>query len=304
MGTWIESFLFSILRVSTPIIFAAQAAVICQKCGLMNLAIESMMLWGALAVVLVSGFVGSAWVGLLAAILVGTGVAMIISYAAFVGKADLYLTNIAVNLATAGGTMFVLYIFTGDKANSAGTIVSQVLPSINIPLLEKIPFLGDVLSGHNVLTYLAILSPFVMRFLIYKTRLGLRIRSVGENPRAAESVGVSVVKVRFLAYMLSGALAAMGGAYLSAGYLSSFTKNMTAGRGFIGFAASNMVGGSPVASLFTALLFGTADAASSALQTTNVITDFVQMIPYAVTIISLVIISVSSQRKTKHIKHV
>lgn len=303
MSTWTETFLFSILRVSTPIIFAAQAAVICQKCGLMNLAIESMMLWGALTVVLVSGFTGSAWVGLFAAIFIGVGVALIISYAAFVGKADLYLTNIAVNLATAGGTMFVLYVFTGDKANSAGTIVSQVLPSIDIPLLNKIPFLGNVLSGHNVLTYMALLSPFAVRFLIYKTRMGLRIRSVGENPKAAESVGVSVVKVQFLAYALSGAMAAIGGAYLSAGYLSSFTKNMTAGRGFIGFAASSMVSGSPVGSLFTALLFGSADAAASALQTTNVITDFVQMIPYAVTIISLVIISVSRQRRAKRPGH-
>jgi simple sugar transport system permease protein len=294
----VTSFIFSVLRLSTPLIYAALAAAVCTKTGLLNMAVESMMLAAALGGVLVSAISGSAWIGLLGAIAAGVLVALFISYASFIGKADLYLTNIAMNLAAVGGTVFILYCLTGKKANSAG-IPSKSLPSLAIPALKDIPILGDILSGHNVLTYMAILAAFGVHFFIYRTRLGLRMRSVGENPHAAESVGISIVKIQFIAYIISGFLGALGGAFLSMGYLTSFSRNMTSSRGFIGLAASNIVNGSPIGALFTSMLFGASDAAAKRLQMENVITDFVLMIPSGVTIIALVVIAIVRQRREK-----
>jgi simple sugar transport system permease protein len=155
------------------------------------------------------------------------------------------------------------------------------------------------LSGHHVLTYAALVAPFLVSFFIYRTRLGLRLRAVGENPHAVESVGISVTKIRFIAFALSGALAGMGGAYLSMGYLSAFLKNMTAGRGYIGLSANNMVGGSPIGSLFSSILFGTADVVANVLQMTQAPADLVFMLPYAVTILGLIAISILYRRRER-----
>ena len=194
----IITFCFSLLRLATPIVYAALAASVCYKASVDNMAIESMMLWAALAGVIVSGASKSAVVGFGAAILAGILVGLIISYASFTGKADLYLTNIAMNLAAAGGTVFVLFLASGDKSNSAGSIQSMVLPVVNLPFIKDIPVLGRIVSGHNILTYGAFAAAFLVNFFIYKTRLGLRLRSVGENPQAAESVGSSATKIRYV----------------------------------------------------------------------------------------------------------
>ena len=191
----IITFCFSLLRLATPIVYAALAASVCYKASVDNMAIESMMLWAALAGVIVSGASKSAVVGFGAAILAGILVGLIISYASFTGKADLYLTNIAMNLAAAGGTVFVLFLASGDKSNSAGSIQSMVLPVVNLPFIKDIPVLGRIVSGHNILTYGAFAAAFLVNFFIYKTRLGLRLRSVGENPQAAESVGISATNI-------------------------------------------------------------------------------------------------------------
>lgn len=266
------------------------------------MAVESMMLCGALAGVIFSGLTKNALVGFLAAVVIGILVGLLISYGYVIAKADLMLTQIAINLAAAGGTVFVLYLLTGQKSNSAVAIKSLAMPTISIPLIRDIPLLGKILSGHNVLTYLAFLMAILLHIFFKRTRLGLRMRAVGENPNAAESVGISPVKICFIAFGISGALGGIGGAFMSMGYLTSFTKNMVAGRGYIGLCASNMVSGSPIGAMFSALLFGCADALSNSLQMTNVPTDFIMTIPYLVTVIGLVIISVLRIRKAKRMK--
>lgn len=297
--SWITSFLFSIIRLSTPLVYASLAATITKKAGLDNMAVESMMLSGALGGVLISASTQSAWIGLLGAMVIGALVGLVISYVAFIGKADLYLTNIAMNLTMAGGTIFALYLACGEKASSAGKIKSMVLPALHIPIIKNIPFLGEVLSGHSILTYLSVVCVILVSIFIYKTRLGLRLRSVGENPHAAESVGIFVTRIRFFAFCLSGAIAAVGGAYLSMGYISSFTRNMTAGRGYIALSANNIANGSPIGALFASIMFGVADATANALQMTSFPVDFVLMLPYAVTILGLVLISVVRGRREK-----
>lgn len=297
----ISNFLFSIIRLSTPLVYASLAASITKKGGMDNMAVEGMMLAGALGGVLISAGTGSAWIGLSGAMVIGMIVGIIISYAAFIGRADLYLTNISMNLTLAGGTIFALYMFCGEKASSAGKVKSFVLPVINIPLIQDIPFLGSVLSGHNILTYLAVVAVAGVYVVIYKTRFGLRLRSIGENAQAAESVGVFVTKIRFLAFIISGALGAIGGAYLSMGYISAFTRNMTANRGYIALSANNIANGSPVGAMLASIMFGAADATANALQMTSFPVDFILMIPYFVTIIGLVIVSIARNKRIKAI---
>lgn len=299
----VASFGFSILRLSTPLIFAALSAAICEKAGLFNMAVESMMLWGAITGVLVSGLTQNAWIGFIMAVIAGIIVGGLISFITVRGKADLMLAQIAINLASGGGTLFLLYVLTGEKSNSAVVINSLAMPSIQIPLIRDIPVIGKVISGHNILTYGAIFAAIALHIFMKRSKAGLHIRAVGENPGAAESVGIAPKKIYFLAWGIAGALGGIGGAFMSMGYLTSFTKNMIAGRGYIGLCASSMVGGSPLGSLLSAMLFGTADATSNVLQMTNMPTDFVLMIPYAVTIFGMIIISVLKRsNRSKKVK--
>lgn len=288
----IVKFLFSVIRVSTPLVFGALAACITKKAGLMNLAIESMMLASALAGVLVSGATQSLLLGMLAGFAAAIAITLIISYAAFVMKCDLYLTSIAMNTALVGGTVFVMFLATGQKANTAGSIASLSISNWNIPLIKDIPVLGDILSGHNILTYVAFAMIFLVWFLLYKTKIGLRIRSVGENPNAAESVGISPRRIYFLSFGLSGFIAALGGMYMAMGYLSWFARDMMAGRGFISMSAMNIASGEPVSAALAALMFGSADALSNYMQMGKFPSELISMFPYVFTIVLLVLMSV------------
>lgn len=302
----IVKFLFSVIRVSTPLIFGALAACVTKKAGLMNLAIESMMLASALAGVLVSGATQSLVLGMLAGFAAAIAITLILSYAAFVLKCDLYLTSIAMNTALVGGTVFVMFLATGQKANTSGDVASLAVGNWNIPLIRDIPILGDIVSGHNILTYVAFLMIFVVWFMLYKTKIGLRIRSVGENPNAAESVGISPRKIYFLSFAISGFIAALGGMYMSMGYLTWFARDMMAGRGFISMSAMNIASGEPVTASLAALMFGSADALSNYMQMGKLPSELISMFPYVCTVVLLTVISVvrtvkeTAERKNKN----
>lgn len=281
-------FVFAILRVTTPILFAALAAIICNRAGVVNIALEGTMLTAALFGVVGSGWTQSLLVGLISAMIGGMLMSALMAYFALYLNTDIILTGIAINLLTAGGTIFMLYVVSGDKGSSSN-IRSLVFPRVDIPLIKDIPVLGDILSGHNVLTYTAFLLVIVVYIFLFKTPIGLRLRCVGENPNAADSVGIPVRKVQVMALLLGGAIASLGGAYMSMGYLSGFSKNMVSGRGFIALAAEAMGQSSPVATMFSSLLFGAAEASSYTLQSLAIPAEFVQMIPYVATILGLVI---------------
>lgn len=288
----IVRFLFSVIRVSTPLIFGALAACITRKAGLLNLAIESMMLASALAGVLVSGATQSLFLGMAAGFAAAIAITMIISYAAFFLKCDLYLTSIAMNTALVGGTVFVMFLATGQKANTSGDVASKFVGTWDIPFIKDIPILGDIISGHNILTYVAIAMIFVVWFLLYRTKIGLRIRSVGENPNAAESVGISPRRIYFLSFGMSGFIAALGGMYMAMGYLTWFARDMMAGRGFISMSAMNIASGEPVTASLAALMFGAADALSNYMQMGTLPSELISMFPYVCTVALLVVISV------------
>ncbi len=287
---------YSVLRVTTPILFAALAALITDRAGVINIALEGIMLIAALTGVLFSAWFNSAWLGLIMALIFGLLSGMLIGYFHLQLKTNVILAAVALNLMASGGTIFILYIIAGDKGISS-SIASKVLPKIALPLLDKIPVIGPILSGHNVLTYFALISVFLMHFFINKTPLGMRIRAVGENPEAADSVGISVKKTQFIALSLSGLIAAFGGAYMSMGYVSWFSRDMTAGRGFIALAAEAMGGASPVGSFLTSLLFGFFDALSNSLQLLRVPAEFVQMIPYVATVVGLVLYTAAKRKQ-------
>lgn len=292
------SFGFSVLRVTTPIIFAAMAALITNKAGVMNIALEAIMLFGAFFGTVVSAWTQNAFFGVLAAIGAGIILSMLMAFFAFRMKADLILTGIALNTFASGSTVFLMYMVCNDKASTSG-LPSCNVPSIDLPLIKSIPVIGEMISGHNLLTYLAFFSVIVVWILIYKTPLGLRIRVVGENAHAAESVGIKVMNVQFIALFLSGIFAGLGGAFMSMGYLSFFSRDMIAGRGFIALAAQNMGGAAPLGTLIASIIFGIADALSNMLQTLNVPAELVQMQPYLLTIIGLVIYAVADNHRNK-----
>ena len=293
-------FAFMVFRVTTPILFTALGAMISRRAGIMNISLEGMMLVGALFGVIGSTYSQSALVGVLCAVVASLLLSLVFAYFVLKLKSDLILTGIALNLMASGGTVFLLSVICGDKGVST-SMASKVVPSIEIPLIKDIPILGEILSGHNVLTYVALLSVVVVYVLVNKSPLGLRIRSVGENPDAAESVGISVVKTRFIALMITGILSGLGGAFMSMGYVSWFSRDMVSGRGWIALAAEAMGQQGPLGTAATSLLFGVSDALSNVVATMGWPSDLVKTIPYCVTLIGLGIFSVRTYKRSKNI---
>ena len=299
---WV-AFIADALKMATPLVFAALAALITRQAGMFNMGVEGMILCSALGSVVFAHFGGSVWVGLLGGILIGLVTGMIIAFSSLTGKTDLYLTCIAFNLMAAGGTVFVMYLLTGDKSSTAGSLRSYQIPNIDIPLIKDIPVLGRIVSGQSLLTYLAVLSVFLVWFLLKKTRIGLRIRAVGENPSAAESGGISVPKIGYISFAFCGIFAGLSGAFLSMSWVTFFMKNMVNGRGYIGLSAQNMAGGAPVGSALASLLFGFADSLSITLKNqTTFPTEFLNMIPYLATILAIIITSVIAINKRRRIE--
>lgn len=296
------AFFFTVIRVTTPILFAAMAAIICIKTGVINIALEGIMLTAALTGVLASGFSQNIWIGALGGIAGGVFIASLLAYFSLKLKADIILTAIALNLMAVGGTVFLMFAVTGDRG-ATNSIRSLSFPEYNIPFIEDIPVLGGIFSGHNILTYLALFSVFIVWFLMNKTTLGLRMRSVGENPDAATSVGINVQKIRVIALLLSGFFAAFGGMYMSMAYLNVFSTNMVAGRGFIALAAATMGQANPVGSLITSIFFGLMESFSYQLQALGIPAQFVNMVPYVSVIIGLVVYAQYQQNRLKKKKN-
>ena len=295
------AFLFSIIRVTTPLLYGSLASLMSELSGVSNIGIEGMMLTCALTGVLSSAFFGAnAGLGLLCAVLVGIALGLLLCFLITKLQTDAIITGIAYNLTASGLTVFLLYLAVGEKGISS-SLVSGVLPSVEIPLLHKIPFVGAVLSGHNILTYVVILLVVLISVFLYKTPLGLHIRGCGESPEALESVGIHVSRIQYIALALSGALAALGGAYMSMGYVSYFVKDMIAGRGFIAIAAASLGANRPLPTMFVCLLFGAAEAlaVNPTIQNMGVPTELVSTIPYIVTIIVLVIYSCKKMNDQK-----
>jgi simple sugar transport system permease protein len=291
-------FLYMWIRVATPILLAALGATVCSKAGVVNLGLEGIMLISALFGVLASAVGGNIFWGILGGVGAALIVSLIFAYFHLVLKANNTLCGTAINTAASGLTIFVLQLVTGEKGNSS-SLKSFSFNEIEIPVIKDIPVLGDILSGHNTLTYVALISVVLVFLLLYKTPLGLRMRAVGENPHAASSVGQNVTKIRFIAILICGVLTGLGGMYLSMGYMDMFVRDMVAGRGFIALAACSMGQATPVGALLASLVFAFFDGLSNVLQVLQIPSQFVQMLPYLATIAGLTVFSIQQSAKTK-----
>lgn len=291
-----DSFWFAVIRMSTPILFATLGAVLASKAGSINIGIEGMMLISALFGVIFSAYAQNAWIGLLGAILSCMIISAVMSYFTLKLNANAVITGIAINILAAGGTIFLLNALTGDKGTST-SLNSLVLPNVHLPVIRNIPFLGKVLSGHNVLTYISFICVILVHILMNYTRFGLRMKAVGESPQSAESVGINVNKTKFFSMQLSGILVAMGGAFLSMGYVSWFSAGMTSGRGYIALAARAIANNTAVGAFLASFLFGSAESLSNYLQKYSIPIEIVRMLPYIVTILGFIVMSMVERKR-------
>lgn len=293
-----NQFYFTALRSTTPVLLTTLGAIIASRSGASNIALEGTMLSAAFVGVVVSAFTKSAWLGLIGAMLIGFIISNILAYFALKLKSNIIITGIALNLMSSGATVFALYLITGDKGAST-SLHSLTLPSINIPIIDKIPIIGPVLSGHHILTYVGLILVVLIWIMFKYTSLGLHIRAVGELPESAESVGISVNKIKYIALSLSGILAGLGGAFLSMGYLKIFSAGMTSGRGYIALATQAMAAGSSIIGLITSLIFGFCDSFSIYLQGRKLPIEFIQMLPYLTIVVIYTIYSSINSKKIK-----
>lgn len=293
-------FVYSIFRVMTPLLFASMGAVISDVAGVPNIALEGLMLMAAFAGMYFSYLTQSAAAGLLMALLTAVIFAGALAFFTLYYKTNIILGGIALNSLASGGTVFFLYLVANDKGTSV-SLASKTLPDIHIPIIDKIPIIGEIISGHNMLTYVSVLAVVFTYCLLKSTNLGYHIRAVGEKKEAAESVGISTVKTQAAALLLSGVMCGFGGAFMSMGYVSWFSRDMLSSRGWIALAAEAMGRQSAFGSAAASLLFGVADAVSNAAAAQGLPSDLVKTIPYFATLIGLTVFSVRIYRNMKEV---
>jgi len=286
------------IRSSTPILLAALSAVITQQANILNVGVEGIMLFGAFTAVCVSFFTGSWILALLAAMIVGVLVSTIIGFAHLKYKADVFAVGTVINMLAIALTRFLL----NTILKSSGSFYSAEIvpiPTINIKFFENIPLLDSLFNKYSLFEILGIVIVFILWYALYKTVWGLRIRSVGLNPMAAETAGLNVFKAKFQVIIISGMLGGIAGAHLSLGYSKLFAENMTNGRGFMGVAAMFFGGANPVFAWVGSLIFGFVDSIGARLQAYGLPSQFILMIPYIATIAILTISLASCIRKEK-----
>jgi general nucleoside transport system permease protein len=277
------------LRYATPLVFAALGGLFSERSGVVNIALEGMMLTGAFFAIWGADVTGTWTLGL--AIGIGSGALFGLLHAFFSIslRADQIVGGTAINLIALGLTTYLFIKIYGTEGTPTG--ISSI-PNVSIGFLDEIPvignFLDDVFGRLNVMIWAGFLLVVAFWVVVFKTPIGLRIRSVGEHPRAADTVGINVYAVRYGAVILSGALAAAGGAYLSLGFVETFDQNMTAGRGFIALAALIFGSWRPFGAAAACLLFGFSSALSDNLQTYSTsISVLFEALPYALTLVAV-----------------
>ena len=280
----------TVLASTTPVMLATLAANMMTKSGIFNLAIEGTMLICALTGVVVSAFTQNLWVGCIVAVAMGIAVSFIFGYFALIMKGAMNACGVALNLVASGGTVFVLVMLTGSKANSSA-LRSLTFPVVDIPILKDIPVLGTIFSGQNMVTYIGWVIVILTSWMLYKTKLGINIRAVGENPAAAKAAGLNVIFYQFVALAICGVAGSFGGMYLSMGALKSFTTGMVAGRGYMSLAMDAMSQGNPIVGCLSSLLYGFSDTITVYLQLYSKIDlKLIDAFPYLFIIVVLIII--------------
>ncbi len=275
------------VALATPLVFGALAGVLCENSGVVNVAIEGQFLVAAFTAATVGSITGSIPVALLAAVAAGVAMGALLAVFAIKYLVDQVVLGVVLNLLASGITGFLFDQLV--QPNSAALNQAPILSRISIPVLSSIPLLGPVLFNQTILVYLAIVSVAGVAFLLYRTRWGLRVRSVGEHPEAADTVGINVRAVRWQAVLAGGVFAGLGGAFFTIGSTGGFIKDITVGNGFIALAALIMGRWHPVRAALMAVFFGFVTQLASQLQTLNtpMPSQFLLMLPYLATVIAV-----------------
>lgn len=272
---------------SVPIVLGAMSGILCERAGVVNIAIEGMMITGALVGAIFGSLFGL-WIGALSAVIAGGLIAMVHAVLSIKYKVDQIISGTIINIFTIGITSYLVTKILQEREwqylNESGIF----LP-VSIPLLSKIPFIGPILFDHKIFVYAMYILVIVLTIALFRTKWGLRLRAVGEHPKAADTVGINVFKIRYVAVLLSGMLAGFAGSYFSLGSAGYFNQSMTAGRGFIGLAAMIFGNWTPVGSLGAGLLFGFAETLADNLQLLNfpIPSEILLMVPYILTMVVL-----------------
>jgi general nucleoside transport system permease protein len=283
---FVTTILAATWRLATPLIYAAVGEVFAERSGVLNIGLEGIMLFGAYTGFAAATFAGGREVGLLTAVLVGCLLGLLFAVFVVTIKANQIVVGAALNMVGLGLTGFLYRTQFTSQVQGI-----KAFPPINIPGLSQIPFLGAVLFQHSILVYATVLVVLVANFVLYRTAFGLSIRSVGEHPRAADTVGISVDRIRYLCCIIGGALAALGGAYLTIAHTNQFVEGIVSGRGFIALAVVVFGRWKPWGAFWASLLFGVFFALQLSMQAmTNLIIpyQFWQALPYVATLVVLV----------------
>lgn len=280
-------FIRAALIAATPLLLAALGGLISELSGVLNMALESMMLIGAFVAYAVSDYFGNPWLGLFAAALAGMLVGLIHAIFTVSLRSNQIISAVALNLFAVAATALSFRVLYVKKA----FVSAPGFNDLDIPVLSNLPYIGKAFFQHNIIIYLALLLIPVIWFIIYKTSWGLTLRSVGEHPMASSTMGINVNRVRYIAVLLSGAIVGISGsALVCASGINAFQENLSAGRGFIAFAAVVFGRYNPIGIFLGTILFGLGDAFQIRLQTYGVQVPYqlLLMLPYVITLIALV----------------
>ncbi len=288
--SFIIGILAASLRLATPILLAALGEIFVERAGILNLGIEGIMLMGALSGFLGAYWSGNLWVGVLAGMLVGALFGLLMGFMSITVKANQVVAGLGITIL-GGGLSTLLFRLAFGLRTVPPTL--DIFPTRPLPGLGRLPLIGPILFEHNVLVYLALILVPVAAVVLYRTHFGLKVRAVGESPDAADTRGISVGRIRYLALLIGGAMAGLGGSYLVLGSLGLFWTQMTAGRGFIAIAVVVFSKWDPARALLGAWVFGLASAVQISLQTLSVPipSEILLMLPYLITIVVLVGVS-------------
>lgn len=275
------------LQDSILLLLPALGGVISERSGVVNIAMEGMMLTGAFTAVVCDLAWHNPWLATLTAILAGGLMASLHAVVSIHFHADQIISGIAINVFAAGLTTFLVNQLTNNQGGTDHVRSAYRLPVVNIPLLDKLPFVGTVFFQQNIVVYVALLLLVGIHFMLFRTRLGLRIRAVGEHPQAADTAGINVFRLRYGAVIASGLLSGLAGAFLSIGVLNVFNPNMTNGRGYIALAAMIFGKWTPFGAFVACLIFGVGNAIYDFNSTIRISPYLLNTLPYLLTLLVL-----------------
>lgn len=269
---------------AVPITFGALSGVLCERSGVVNIAIEGMLLSGAFTAAVVASATGNNWLGVIGAVITGALLAAVLAVLSIRYRVNQIIAGTVINIFAVGLTSFLsTRVLQQNQALNTPPRFSPIV----VPVLSDIPIVGPVFFSGNFFAYAVFVLVIVIHFALFKTRYGLRVRAVGEHPRAADTVGINVTFTRYRNVILGGMVAGLGGAYFTVGSTGTFEREMTGGRGFIGLAAMIFGGWTPIGAFLASLVFGFADALQSRLSVlgSQVPSEFLLMVPYITTIV-------------------